>query len=49
MIGTGVDEVHKASSAVEFGEENSGVGLRFRIFDPLQAWSDAAIFTTALA
>ena len=29
MDGTGTDEVDKASAAVEFGEEESGVGLGF--------------------
>ena len=49
MFWASVDEVDEASTAVEFGEKNSGICLGFRTFYPLQARSNATIFTTAFA
>lgn len=40
MIGAGIDEINEAGTAVEFGEEESGVGLRLGGFDPLKTGSD---------
>lgn len=40
MLGSGIDEVEKASAAIEFGKKKSGVGLRVRGFDPLNAGPD---------
>ncbi|PON94500.1 hypothetical protein TorRG33x02_097470, partial [Trema orientale] len=42
MEGAGIDEVDEAGAAVELGEEESGVGLGLRGFDPLEAGSDGA-------
>lgn len=49
MIGTGVEEVHEAGTAVEFGEEDGGVGLRFGGFDPLKTRPYATVFTAAFS
>ena len=49
MFGAGVDEIHEASATVEFGEEDGGIGLRFRGFDPLKTGSDGAVVAAALA
>jgi len=49
MRRAGIDEVEEAGSAVEFGEEEGGVGLRFRGFDPIKTRSDAAIFAASFA
>lgn len=49
MLRTGIDEVEKTGTAIEFGEEESGVGLRIRGFDPLKARSDRAAITATLA
>lgn len=49
MVGAGIDEVKEASSAVEFGEEESSVGLGLRGFDPLKTGSDGAALTAAFA
>ena len=43
MWSGGIDEVDEAGAAVELGEEECGVGLRLRGFDPLQARSDWAV------
>lgn len=40
-----VDEIHEASTAIKLSEENSGVGLRLRGFDPLKTRPDATTFT----
>ncbi|PON43365.1 hypothetical protein PanWU01x14_274640 [Parasponia andersonii] len=42
MEGAGIDEVDEAGAAVELGEEESGVGLGLRGFDPFEAGSDGA-------
>lgn len=47
MVGAGIDQVNEASSAVEFGEEESGVGLGLRGFDPLKTGSDGAALAAA--
>lgn len=44
-----VDEVHESGTAIKLGEKNSGVSLRFRAFDPLQARSNTAIFAASFA
>ena len=49
MIGAGIDEINEASSAVEFGEEEGGVGLGLGGFDPLKTRPDGAAFTAAFA
>ena len=49
MLGAGVDEVEKARAAVELGEEDGGVGLRFGAPDPLKAGPDGAVIAAALA
>lgn len=49
MVGSGVDEVHKAGAAVELGEENGGIGLGLGALDPLKAWPNATVFTTPFA
>lgn len=36
-VGAGVDEVDEAGTAVEFGEEDGGVGLGLRGVDPMKA------------
>jgi hypothetical protein len=41
--GAGIDEVEEAGAAVEFGEEDGGVGLGLRGFDPVKAWTEAAV------
>nr|GMD00065.1 hypothetical protein TorRG33x02_097470 [Ipomoea batatas] len=41
----GVDEVEEAGAAVEFGEEDGGVGLGVGGFDPLEARLNGAFFT----
>lgn len=46
---TGIDEINKSGAAVEFGKEESGVGLRFRAFDPLKARSEIAITPATFA
>lgn len=46
MIGTGVDEVHESSTAIELGEKHGCVCLRFGRFDPSQTRSYATILTT---
>lgn len=43
VLGGGINEVEQAGAAVEFGEEEGGVGLGLRRVDPLKAGSDAAI------
>lgn len=49
MVRTGSNEVGEPSSAVELGEEESGVGLGIRIFDRLEAGSDAAVVGATFA
>lgn len=49
MFRAGVDEVHEASTAIELGEEDGGVCLRFRALDPLQTGSDAAVLTATFS
>lgn len=49
MLGSGIDEVHEASTTVELGEEDGSIGLGFRVLDPLETRSDAAVLTAALA
>lgn len=49
MVRTGVDEVHKAGAAVELGEKNGGVGLRFRALNPVQTGANTAIFAATFA
>jgi len=49
MFWAGIDEVHEASTTVELGKEDSGIGLGFRVLDPLKARPDAAVVTAALA
>lgn len=49
MVRTGSNEVGETSSAVELGEEESGVGLGIRIFDRLEAGSDAAVVGATFA
>lgn len=49
VVGSGVDEVHEAGAAVEFGEEDGGVCLGLGGFDPLEAGPDAAVVAAALA
>jgi len=46
VIGTGVDEVHESSTAIELGEKDSCVSLRFRRFDPSQTRPYTTILTT---
>ena len=46
MLRAGIDEVEKAGAAVELGEEDGGVGLGFRGFDPFKAGSDGAGLVT---
>lgn len=49
VLGAGIDEVKEASAAIKFGEENGGVGLRFRRFHPLKARSYCAVFAAAFS
>lgn len=49
MFRTGTDEVEEASTAIELGEEKSGVGLRVRGFDPLKARSYGAAIAATFA
>lgn len=49
MFWAGIDEVHEASTTVELGKEDSGIGLGLRVLDPLKARSDAAVVTAALS
>lgn len=49
MLGSSIDEVEKASTAVELGQEKSGIGLGFRGLDPLNAGSDFALVTAPFA
>lgn len=49
MIRTGVDEIHKSSTAVKLGKKNGSISLRFRGLDPLQARTNTAIFTATFA
>lgn len=49
MFRARVDEIHEASTAVELGKEDCSIGLGLGVFDPLQAGSDAAVLTAALA
>lgn len=49
MFGAGVDEIHEAGAAVEFGKEDGGIGLRFGGLDPLKAGADGAVVAAALA
>lgn len=49
MFRASVDEVHKSSTAIKLSKEDSGVGLRLRALDPLQARSNTAILAAALA
>lgn len=46
---TGIDEVEKTSTAVELGQEESGIGLGLRGFDPLKTGSDGAALVAAFA
>lgn len=43
MFWTSVDEIHEASAAVELGQKDGGVSLRFGALDPLQAGPNAAV------
>lgn len=49
VVGAGIDEVLEAGAAVELGEEDGGVRLGFRGFDPLEAGSDGAVVAAAFA
>lgn len=46
---TGIDEVDETGSAIELGEEEGGIGLGVRGFDPLKTGSDGAALVAALA
>lgn len=43
----GIDEVEEALAAVEFGEEDGGVGLRIGGFDPVKAGPETALVATS--
>lgn len=43
------DEVDEASAAIELGQEESGIGLRIRGFDPLKARSNGAVIAATFA
>lgn len=49
VIGAGIDEVDEAGAAVEFSEEDGGVGLGFGRFNPMKAGSQGAVLTAAFA
>lgn len=49
MLGSSIDEVEKPSTAVELGQEKSGIGLGFRGLDPLNAGPDFALVTAPFA
>ncbi|MED6212560.1 hypothetical protein PIB30_084592 [Stylosanthes scabra] len=44
-----MDEVDEAGAAVEFGQEDGGVGLRLRRPYPLKAWPDRAFPAASLS
>ena len=43
--GSSIDEVEQASAAIEFGEEECGIGLLLSRVDPFKAW----LYATLLA
>lgn len=49
IIRAGIDEINKSGAAVEFGKEESSVGLGFRGFDPLKARPESAVTTATFA
>lgn len=49
MFWASIDEVQEASTAVEFGKEDGGIGLGLWVVNPLKAGSDGAVVTAALA
>lgn len=49
MLGARIDKVDEASAAVKFGEEDGGIGLKIRAFDPLKARPESAVVVTAFA
>lgn len=49
MVGAGIDEVDEAGAAVEFCEEEGGVGLGLWGFDPVKAGSNGAALRAAFA
>lgn len=49
MLGSGIDEVYETCTAIEFGKEESSIGLEIRIFDPLKARFDDAVLAACLA
>jgi hypothetical protein len=49
VLGSGIDEIHEAGTAVELGEEDSGMSLSFGALDPLQARSNAAALATSFS
>ena len=46
MLRAGIEEVHKTGTAVELGEKDGCIGLRFRSFDPIKAGSETAVIAT---
>lgn len=46
---TGINEIEETRTAVKFGEEESGLGLGIRGFDPLKARPDGAIVAAPFA
>ncbi|RDY02307.1 hypothetical protein CR513_14247, partial [Mucuna pruriens] len=44
-----IDEVDQASTTIEFGKEESGVGLSLRTVDPLKTWPYDTVLTTTFA
>lgn len=49
MFRPSTEEVHEACTAIEFGEEESGISLGFWVLYPIKTWPDAASVTAALS
>lgn len=49
MLRTGLDEIDEASTAIELGQEESGIGLRVRRFYPLEARSDGTVIAATFS
>jgi hypothetical protein len=49
VLRAGIDEVEEASTAIKFGEKESGIGLGIRGVDPLKAGLNGAVLPAAFA
>lgn len=49
MFRPSTEEVHEACTPIEFGKEESGIGLGFWVLYPIKTWPDAASVAAALS